>query len=99
MGSITIRKLDDRVKEALRIRAAKRGVSMEEEARLLLANAADPLPSGEEFVQTVRNGIDAIGDLDIDDYIPPRSMHRLTPLFEIDGDEYDEGEPGFDRTG
>jgi plasmid stability protein len=37
MASLTIRNLDENVKKALRIRAAERGVSMEEEARLALA--------------------------------------------------------------
>ena len=37
MASITIRSLDESVKQALRERAAKNGRSMEEEARLLLA--------------------------------------------------------------
>jgi plasmid stability protein len=36
MASITIRKLDDRVKEALRVRAAMNGRSMEEEARVII---------------------------------------------------------------
>lgn len=35
MASITIRKLDSKTKQWLRIRAAKNGNSMEEEARLL----------------------------------------------------------------
>ena len=37
MGTLTIRNLDDDVKQALRERAAARGVSMEEEARRTLA--------------------------------------------------------------
>jgi plasmid stability protein len=36
MASLTIRNLDENVKKALRIRAAARGVSMEEEARQAL---------------------------------------------------------------
>ena len=36
MASITIRRLDDRVKAKLRIRAASHGRSMEEEARAIL---------------------------------------------------------------
>lgn len=36
MASITIRNLDDAIKERLRVRAAKNGRSMEEEARVLL---------------------------------------------------------------
>jgi plasmid stability protein len=39
MASITIRKLDDGVKERLRVRAAKAGRSMEEEAREILTSA------------------------------------------------------------
>ncbi|GAA4658483.1 bifunctional phosphopantothenoylcysteine decarboxylase/phosphopantothenate--cysteine ligase CoaBC [Bartonella pachyuromydis] len=38
MASLTIRNLSPKVKEALRIRAAKNGISMEEEARRLLSN-------------------------------------------------------------
>jgi plasmid stability protein len=36
MGSILIRKFDDRLKERLRTRAAEHGYSMEEEARAIL---------------------------------------------------------------
>jgi plasmid stability protein len=36
MATLTIRNLDDSVKQALRERAARHGVSMEEEARVLL---------------------------------------------------------------
>lgn len=42
MASITIRNLDEQTKQALRERAAKNGNSMEEEARLLLAEAGKP---------------------------------------------------------
>ena len=37
MGTLTIRNLDDNVKRELRKRAAERGVSMEQEARDVLA--------------------------------------------------------------
>ena len=39
MGTLTIRNLDDRVKRKLRERAAAHGVSMEQEARSVLAEA------------------------------------------------------------
>ncbi len=39
MGSISVRKLDDETLERLRVRAAEHGVSMEEEARRILAKA------------------------------------------------------------
>ncbi|WP_317992522.1 bifunctional phosphopantothenoylcysteine decarboxylase/phosphopantothenate--cysteine ligase CoaBC [Bartonella gliris] len=42
MASLTIRNLSSEAKEALRIRAAQNGISMEEEARRLLSNCAIP---------------------------------------------------------
>lgn len=39
MASLSVRKLDDSTIERLRIRAASRGVSMEEEARRILQQA------------------------------------------------------------
>ena len=39
MGTLTIRKLDDRVKSKLRVRAAQHGRSMEEEARQIITSA------------------------------------------------------------
>ena len=40
MASITIRQLDDDLKHRLRLRAARNGRSMEEEARIILGDAA-----------------------------------------------------------
>lgn len=39
MATLTIRNLDDKVKQALREQAAKHGVSMEEEVRTVLTKA------------------------------------------------------------
>jgi plasmid stability protein len=45
MGTLTIRNLDDRVKQKLRESAAAHGVSMEQEARDVLTREIDsPLP-------------------------------------------------------
>jgi len=41
MASITIRQLDDRLKQRLRLRAAKNGRSMEDEVRTILRDAAE----------------------------------------------------------
>lgn len=49
MATLTIRNLDDTVKQALRERAARHGVSMEEEARVLLRSSlskADKVTTG-----------------------------------------------------
>lgn len=42
MASLTIRNLDDALKQRLRVRAAQQGRSMEEEARVLLRDALSP---------------------------------------------------------
>ncbi|MCU0830926.1 MAG: hypothetical protein MUC58_05330 [Rhizobiaceae bacterium] len=60
MASLTIRNLDENVKKALRIRAAERGVSMEEEARdalcraLGVGQAAPKRKTAEEIMAWVR---------------------------------------------
>jgi plasmid stability protein len=41
MATLLIRNLDDAVRDKLRVRAAERGHSMEEEARSILANAIE----------------------------------------------------------
>lgn len=46
MASVTIRNLDDELKARLRVRAAERGRSMEEEARVILRSALSEAPPG-----------------------------------------------------
>ncbi|AVJ19685.1 FitA-like ribbon-helix-helix domain-containing protein [Serratia rhizosphaerae] len=45
MATITVRNLDDEIKELLRISAAKNGHSMEEEARMILKQALTKKPA------------------------------------------------------
>src|SRR5579885_1431629 len=45
MASLTIRKLDDAVRDALRLRAARSGRSVEDEVRVILREAAEGSPS------------------------------------------------------
>lgn len=53
MANLTIRRLDDQTHERLKVRAARDGVSMEEEARRILIRAvAPPGRLGDLFVQT-----------------------------------------------
>lgn len=61
MASLSVRKLDDNVYEQLRIRAAKHGVSMEEEARQIIYQSI----AGAQRISAVfqsyfgeRNGVD-----------------------------------------
>jgi|CXWL01.1.fsa_nt_gi plasmid stability protein len=53
MASITVRKLDDEIKERLRVRAAQAGHSMEEEARSILIRALGGA-TGPEFLARAR---------------------------------------------
>jgi len=66
MASLLIRDLDDQVKQRLRIRAAENGVSMEAEARSILATAldADARPTGTDWVRRFREHFADIGYAD-----------------------------------
>ena len=80
MASITIRKLDERVKTRLRIRAASHGRSMEEEAREILRTAlADP-PEELNLAEAIRRRIEPLGGVILD--IPKRQRIRRPPVFD-----------------
>ena len=80
MGSMTIRNLDDRVKARLRVRAAQRGHSMEEEARNILQTAleGDDL-TGARLVADIRALVNRYGGVDIE--LPKREPMRDPPDF------------------
>src|SRR5437762_4755673 len=80
MASITIRNLDERTKARLRIRAAHRRRSMEEEARQILreALAEDVKPSG-NLVERIRRRFEPLGGLDIE--LAARQPMRVPPKF------------------
>jgi plasmid stability protein len=78
MASITIRNLDDETKERLRVRAAHRRRSMEEEARSILREALDAettLPRN--LAQLVHDRFSALGGVDLE--IPVREPMREPP--------------------
>jgi plasmid stability protein len=84
MGTLTIRKLDDHLKTRLRVRAAHHGLSMEEEARLILksalvANHAEAPKSGRELAEAIQKLFAGIGPIE-----PPDLLHDpilLQPTF------------------
>jgi len=81
MASLTIRKLDERLKQRLRLRAARNGRSMEEEARLLLAAGLGSTPrSTGNVADAIAAIIDPIGGAELD--LPPRSPTREPPRFD-----------------
>lgn len=71
MAAVSIRNLDDEVKERLRIRAAGNGRSMESEIRSILEHAVkDPIQSA-GLMQTLLNRFGELGGVDLD--LPARS--------------------------
>ena len=82
MATLTIRRLDDAVKTRLRIRAAKHGRSMEEEARLVLsaALASEAEKPVMNLVEAIRRRIEPIGGVELE--LLPREPVRRPPDFK-----------------
>jgi antitoxin FitA len=75
MASITIRRLPETTKRKLRIRAAKNGRSMEQEAREILKNELSRSPeTGKDLVRAVREIFEPLGGVELQ--IPPRGPIR-----------------------
>jgi antitoxin FitA len=65
MASISVRDLDDDVRDLLRVRAARNGRSMEAEVReILTAAVREPAPDQDLFT-TLRNRFGAVGGIDL----------------------------------
>ena len=78
LANLTIRKLDPAVKERLRVRAAQRGHSMEEEARRILSETLKA-ESINAFDRLRRHFAD-IGGIDLE--LLPRQPGREPPSFD-----------------
>ncbi len=74
MASITIRQLEETTKRNLRIRAARHGRSMEEEARAILKAAVNRPEEQPDLVESIRKRFAKYGGVDL--YIPPRGPIR-----------------------
>ena len=80
MASIKIRRLDDAIKEQLRVRASRHGRSMEEEAREILTVALAVRESIEpNWVESFRRRFSSIGGVEFPDL--PREPMREAPDF------------------
>lgn len=71
MAAVSIRDLDDGVRERLRVRAAKNGRSMEAEMRAILTAAATDQPAGPSLLHALRDRFAELGGVELD--LPPRS--------------------------
>ncbi|MEL7464836.1 MAG: plasmid stabilization protein [Pseudomonadota bacterium] len=80
MASLTIRNLDEGVKRQLRVRAAERGRSMEEEARDILRKAVDEAPARRDLAAAIRARVAPFGGAEIETV--PREPMRAPPGFD-----------------
>jgi len=66
MATLTIRNLDERLKGRLRVRAASRGRSMEEEVRQILRTALDePQSASPNLAERIRRRFARLGDVQL----------------------------------
>ena len=80
MGTLTIRNLDDLLKSRLRLRAAARNRSMEEEARQILRAALqESLAPAQDLGTTIRARFAALGDVQLT--VESREPVRQPPDF------------------
>jgi antitoxin FitA len=84
MASLTVRNIDDTIKERLRVRAAMHGHSMEEETRVILEAAVGGM-TGSALWQLSRELFSADNGADL--ALPQRGNDRPVPNF--DDPEYD----------
>jgi plasmid stability protein len=81
MSAITVRKLDERLKKKLRLRAAEHGRSMEDEVRSILRTALAGKASVESDLGTsIRRRFARFGDVKLE--TPSRDTGREPPRFD-----------------
>jgi plasmid stability protein len=73
MAALSIRDLDDKVREKLRIRAARHGRSMEAEVRCILAEAVEETGDRQGLFTVLSERFAALGGVDLQ--LPDRSTN------------------------
>jgi plasmid stability protein len=71
MAAVSIRDLDDRVKERIRVRAARHGRSMEAEMRAILTDAVSEPESDRGLLRALADRFGELGGVELD--LPARS--------------------------
>ena len=80
MASITIRRLDEKLKQRLRCQAAEHGRSLEAEVReILRASVAEPPQTGADLFEAIRRRFEPFGGIELD--LPKRGRWRRPPDF------------------
>lgn len=81
MASMTIRQIDEALKQRLRIRAATHGRSMEEEARDILRTAlASDDTTARSLIESIRARVEPLGGVELE--LPKREAIRSVPGLE-----------------
>ncbi len=83
MASLIIRNLDESTKQALRLRAARHGVSMEEEARRILKSALEGRQLPKRLGSHLRERFQAVADEAFE--LPERKTPRKPPRWDESG--------------
>ena len=81
MASISVRDLDDRVKERLRVRAARNGRSMESEIRVILVDAVSEPADEAGLFHTMLDRFGKVGGVELElpeRATPPRAAELST---------------------
>lgn len=77
MAAVSIRDLDDRVKDRLRVRAAHHGRSMEAEIRAILADAVSESSTSDGLFTALLDRFGDIGGVELE--VPPRATSARAP--------------------
>lgn len=81
MANLTIRKIDPGIKDRLRMRAARNGRSMEEEARRILGEACgSDQPPPRNAYEAIRRHFEPLGGIELE--LPSRKPSREPPSFD-----------------
>ena len=79
LAALSIRNLDDEVKERLRVRAARHGRSMEAEVRAILTDAVAEPGESPDLFHTLMDRFGELGGVELD--LPPRATRPRSAEF------------------
>lgn len=79
LAAVSVRNLDERVKERLRVRAARHGRSMEAEIRAILTDAVSGPGEPAGLLNAILDRFGELGGVELD--IPPRAARARAAEF------------------